>query len=57
MKAIATFSIFASAEAMVEGKEVVTNEDVDVTHLFPDIQSMIYAEGKKTPKFKDSKDV
>lgn len=57
MKAMATFSIFATSTAMAEGKEVITNIEIDVTNQFLDIQPLLYAEIKKLPEYSDAVDV
>lgn len=57
MRAVATFSVFATPEARSEGKEVITNIEVDVTDQFLSIQPQLYAEIKKLPEYASALDV
>ena len=56
-RTVATFSIFASKEALESGKEVIENIEIDVTGSFPNIQSQIYAKIKSMPDFASAIDV
>ena len=55
--AVATFSVFATSSAKDEGKEVVSNIEIDVTGEFPSIQAQLYAKIKSLPEFSDAVDV
>lgn len=57
MKVMATVSIFATAEAKAERKECISNIEIDVTDLFPNIQAQLYARIKNDPQFIDAIDV
>lgn len=56
-KVMATMSVFATPTARGEGKECITNIEVDVTDLFPDLQKKLYDRIKTDPRFVDAVDV
>ena len=48
---IAQFSVWTSATAEADGKEVIEHIPIDVTNLLPQLQALAYAEIKKLSKY------
>jgi len=56
-KVMAVLSVFSTATAEAEGKEVISSVELDVTDLFPDIQEKVYGRIKRMNSYTSALDV